>query len=120
MRMKQIARDVEKKTLEAWKREARKYYPQKEGWICLESKGFPDLVHFNKATKEIVFVEAKTGSHGFHALQKQMIHMLVKGKKGKALLVTCDSQGKKISKEDALKAHYDNIWEGVENAGILE
>ncbi|MBI5025823.1 MAG: hypothetical protein HZC12_03655 [Nitrospirae bacterium] len=120
--MKPKAKDVEKEALKAWRVEAKLHFPSKDGWVCLDkSKGFPDLVHFNKKTNEIVFVELKTGSHGFHAFQKQMIHILVKGKKRKALLVTYDSQKKKvINKENALKAQHDNNWEGVEDINLLD
>jgi len=60
--MRKSAREIEKITLTAWDKEARKRYPRSKGWCTQPStKGFPDRVYFNRNTRELVLVEVKNG-----------------------------------------------------------
>jgi len=104
------ARKAEKVTLGAWEKEAKRRFPPEKGWIR-QSKGYPDLVYFNNNTKEAVFVEVKSEGHSFHKSQKQMLQILSKARRRKALLVTC--RGTKIlSEQNALQAEGKG-WEGI-------
>jgi len=113
-------KDIESR--EAWEKEAKNYYPERDGWVCIDgSKGFPDLIHYNTKTGDVVFIELKAGNHRFHAFQKQMLKLLVKGRNRKAYIVYYDHETKKITSiDDALKAEHDSNWEGVKDIGILD
>jgi hypothetical protein len=65
-----------------FEKEATTHFPFEEGWEMVESSaGYPDLMYYRKDTGEVVLVELKAGSHGFHAHQKRIMDILVNVKK---------------------------------------
>ena len=59
--MRKSAREIEKITLKAWDKKTKERSPESDGW-CVQFKGFPDRVYFNRNTKELVLVEVKGGN----------------------------------------------------------
>lgn len=121
--MRKSAREIEKITLTAWDKEARKRYPRSKGWCTQPStKGFPDRVYFNRNTRELVLVEVKTGKHNFHQFQQQLLYMLIKGRKRKALLINYElKNGRKAIRTSEINALSTKAkgWEGVEAHGLI-
>ncbi|MDD5162728.1 MAG: GxxExxY protein [Candidatus ainarchaeum sp.] len=132
--MQKTGKGAEIEIITQWLKQAKKQFPQNKGWKIMSSesyagnivgtKGYPDFMIFNKKTKELVFIELKAKTHGYHSFQKQTIKVLMTARKKKAKLITFDWNEKKkkyskLHEEDALKVEPDGNYERAENIGFL-